>query len=236
MKRSVVLIIALAGVLVASAQQRRSLLDSDPDVVYLEEHLDRKVELRIIKAAPIYSDKEGKRQLGAVNPGQVVELQAMTERAYRVSAKAGNNKMIGWVAPWAFASKDPNFVENLAKLYKRQLEVAKLIEDGRAAIGMTLDEVGKALGSPTKTTLRQTDKGRSGKWEFIDYETIQHYNYVRDPLSGQVYKQLSHVTKEEKGKTVIEFEDEVVTAIEESETREGSARVKIVVPPVVFAW
>jgi len=236
MKLRLVLLLVLAGALVASAQQRRSLLDSDPDVVYLAEHLDRKVELRIIKPAPIYSDKEGKRQLGTVSPGQVVELQAMTERAYRVSARTGSNKAVGWVAPWAFASKDPDFVENLAKLYKRQLEVGKLIEEGRAAIGMTLDEVGKALGSPTKTTLRQTDKGRAGKWEFIDYDTVQHYNYVRDPLTGRVYKQLSHVTKEEKGKTIIEFEDEVVTAIEESETREGSARVKIVLPPVVFAW
>ena len=230
------LILLLAGALVASAQQRRSLLDSDPEVVYLADHLDRVVELRIIKAAPIYSDKEGKRPLGSVTPGQVVELQAMTERAYRVSARTNGNKVVGWVAPWAFASKDPDFVENLAKLYKRQLEVAKLIEERRAAIGMTLEEVGKALGSPTKTTLRQTDKGRSGRWEFIDYEAVNHYNYVRDPLTGRVFKQLSHVTKEEKGKTVVEFENEVVTAIEESETREGAARVRIIVPPVILAW
>jgi ABC-type sulfate transport system substrate-binding protein len=43
------------------------------------------------------------------------------------------------------------------------------------------------------------------------------------------------VTQEEKGKTVIEFEDEVVTAIEESEDRKGG-NVRIVVPPVVFGW
>ena len=110
---------------------------------------------------------------------------------------------------------------------------AKLIADHRAAIGMTLDEVGKALGSPTKTTVRKTEKGQSGKWEFIDYEEIPHYTYVREPSTGRVFRQLSHVTKEERGKTVVEFTDDVVTAIEETENRDGGA-VKIVIPPVVF--
>lgn len=226
----------LAGVLGASAQQKRSLLDADPDVVYLEEHVENPVELRLIKEAPIYSDKEGKRSLGTVTTGQKVVLQAMTERAYRVSAKTKGNKVSGWVAPWAFASKDPEFVANLKKLYVRQLEIGKLIAEHRAAIGMTLEEVGKALGTPNKTKMRQTEKGRSGKWEFIVYEEIPHYNYLRDPVSGNVFRQVAYVTTEEMGKTVVEFENEVVTAIEESESDEGLGKVRIVVPPVVFGW
>lgn len=217
------------------AESRRSLLDSDPEVVYLAEHLDKPIELRVIKPAPIFSDKEGKRELGTVLADQKVVLEAMTGRAYRVTAKTTGNRVKGWVAPWAFASKDPEFVENLKKLYERQLEVAKLIDERKAAIGMTLGEVGKALGTPTKTKVRQTEKGRSGSWEFIDYEEIKHYSYVRDPLSGNVFRQLSHVTREEKGKTRIEFEDDVVTAIEQSEDR-GGGGVRIVVPPVFFVW
>ena len=234
--RVLVSLFMAAAVGAASAQQpKRSLLDSDPDVVYLEEHVDEPIELLVIKEAPIYSDKEGKRQLGTIVKDQRVVLQAMTERAYRVSAQTTGNKVVGWVAPWAFASKDPQFVENLKKLYERQLEVTRLVNEGRAAIGMTLDEVNRALGQPTKTTARQTQTGRSGSWEFIEYEEIPHYNYVRDPYTGQVFRQLSHVTKEEKAKTVVEFENEVVTAIEESESRQGG-RVRIVVPPIVFAW
>lgn len=229
------LLLMLGLAFAAMAESRRSLLDSDPDVVYLEEHLDHPIELRVIKPAPIFSDKEGKRSLGTVSANQKVTLEAMTDRAYRVSAKTGGNKVKGWVAPWAFASKDPNFVENLRKLYERQLEVGKLIAENKAAIGMTVEEVEKALGAPTKTKARQTEKGRSGSWEFIDYEEVSHYNYVRDPRTGRVFRQLSHVTREEKGKTIIEFEDEVVTAIEQSENRGGGA-VKIVVPPVVFVW
>lgn len=233
MFKPLTLLLALSLATVAGA--RTSLLDSDPDVVYLDQHIDKPIELRIIKEAPIFSDKEGKRRLGTVTVDQKVVLEAMTERAYRITARTSGNRVKGWVAPWAFASKDPEFVENLKKLYERQLEVTKLIEEGTAAIGMTLDEVGRALGTPTKTTVRQTKKGRSGSWEFIDYEEISHYTYVRDPLTGQVFRQLSHVTREERGKITIEFEDEVVTAIEQTEDR-GGGGVKVIVPPLWFGW
>ena len=214
MKARLIATILTAGALVVPADARRSLLDSDPDVIYMEEHVDDPVELMIIKDAPIFGDKDGKRRLGTVKADQKVVLQAMTEKAYRVSAMTGGNKVTGWVAPWAFASKDPNFVENLKKLYERQIEVTALIEEGRAAIGMTVDEVSKALGKPSKTTARQTKKGRTGTWEFIAYEEIPQYTYVRDPLTGKVFRQLSHVIREEVGKIKVEFENDVVTAIE----------------------
>jgi hypothetical protein len=218
----------------AHGQLKRSNLDSDPDVVYLEEHLDEPIELRIIKEAPIFSDKEGRRRLGTVVADQRVHLEALTDKAYRVTAQTGGNPIKGWVAPWAFASKDPEFVENFKKLYERQLEVGKLIEANEVAIGMTLDEVGKALGRPSKTTQRRTKEGLSGSWEFIEFEEVSHYDYVRDPHTGRVYRQFSHTTREEKGKTVVEFESGVVTAIEESETLDRPGRVKIVNPPLVF--
>ncbi|WP_353568667.1 hypothetical protein [Haloferula sargassicola] len=238
MKRRLVLILTL---LLASAtlpaQAKRSLLDSDPDVVYLAEHLDQPLKLWIVKSAPIFSDKDGQRRLGTVLPDQQVEIQAITGRAYRVSAQTGGNKTVGWVGSGAFASKkDPDFEKHLAQFYERQLEVAKLIAEKRPAIGMTMDEVSKALGEPTKTTVRQTAEGRSGTWEFIDYEEVKHYTYSRDPYSGNVFRQLSHITREEKGRTNIEFENEIVTAIEKSENNDGTGRVRIVVPPLFFRW
>ncbi|MGB6220581.1 hypothetical protein [Haloferula sp.] len=235
-KEFVVSLLLMSLVAAVHSAPKRSLLDDDPEVIYLEEHVEKPIELLVIKAAQVFSDKEGKRPLGNLVKDQKVLLQAMTDRAYRVSAQTGGNKVTGWVAPWAFASKDPNFVENLKSLYERQMEVAKLVEENRAAIGMTLEEAGRALGSPNKTKVRQTAKGRSGSWEFVDYEEIRHYTYVRDPVTGRTFRQFSHVTQEEKGKTVIEFEDDVVTAIEQTETDEGAGRVKIVIPPVVFAW
>jgi hypothetical protein len=216
--------------------RKGGLLEQDPDVVYMNHHFDKPVELVVIKEAPVYSDKDGRHRLGALKADQKVKLEAMTERAYRVRGEGTRDGIVGWVAPWAFASKDPDFVENLKKLYERQQEVKKLIANNEVAIGMTMDEVGESLGSPTKTTVRKTDKGQSGSWEFIDFEEVRHYTTVRDPYTGRIYRKLSHVTREEKGKIVVEFEDDVVSAIERSENREGVGKVRIIVPPVVFGW
>lgn len=235
MKREI-LAASLVLIVISVADDRRSRLDSDPDVVYLNEHLKKPIELRVIKEAPIFSDKEGQRPLGSITTNQKVVLQAMTDKAYRVSAKTSGNKTVGWVAPWAFASKDPEFVENLQDLYERQLEVERLIANAEVAIGMTMDEVARALGEPTKTKVKQSRDGRSGTWEFITYEDVETYNYVRNPASGQVFRQLAHVEREERGKQVIEFENEVVTTIEETEAASGSGSVKIVVPPLLWRW
>lgn len=110
-----------------------------------------------------------------------------------------------------------------------------LIAAKKVAIGMTLEEVGLAKGKPTKTTVRRTANGQSGTWEYIDYETVKHYITRVDPRSGQLYQQFSYATQEEKGKTVIEFTNDVVSAIEETEDRKGG-KVRVIVPPVIFGW
>jgi hypothetical protein len=239
MKSALVSALLLSLLLPVSAQtkraERKSLIDRDPDVVHLAEHVKEPVELQVVKDAPVFSDKNGKSKIGIIKADQTVVLEAMTERAYKVRGQGAKNGISGWVGPGAFSSKDPNFVENLKKLHSRQLEVAALIEEKQIAVGMTPDEVSQARGNPTKTSVKQTEKGQTGRWEYIDFEQVQHYSYRRDPVSGQVFRQLSHVTQEEKGKTVVEFENGVVSSLEESEQRRG-APVKIIVPPVVFVW
>jgi hypothetical protein len=239
MKAVLVSTLLLAFLLPAGAQskrpERRTLIDRDPDVVHLAEHVKAPIELRVIKEAPVFSDKNGKTKLGVLVADQTVTLEAMTAKAYRVRGKGEKHGIAGWVGPGAFASKDPDFVANLKKLHARQLEVQKLIEEKQLAIGMTPEEVEKSRGAPMKTQVKKTGRGQTGRWEYVEYEQVSHFHYVRDPISGQVFRQLSHVTQEEKNKTVVEFENGVVTALEESEQRTGTP-VKIVVPPVVFVW
>lgn len=216
--------------------ERRSLLDSEPGVVYLDQALKREVQLKVEKEAPVFSDKEGRHRLGVLRAGQTVKLEAMTDRIYRVRGQGLRDGIAGWVAPWAFSSKEPDFVARLKELYQRQIEVDKLIAARQVAVGMTLDEVSKALGKPVKTSVRKTDKGQSGRWDFIDYEEVKHYVTRIDPVSGSAYRQFSHMTQEEKSRTSVEFEDDVVTAVEQSEDRRRGSNVRIIVPPLVFGW
>lgn len=240
MKPWLVLISSLLLILPASAQikraDRKSLLDSEPDVVYLEKTIKKPIELVVLKEAPVYSDKEGQHRLGYLKADQKVRLEAITDKVYKVRGQGTKDGIAGWVGPWAFASKDPQFVENLKKLYARQIQVQKLVAEHQVAVGMTIDEVTLSRGNPTKTSSRKTGEGQSGRWEYIDYEEVKNYATVRDPRTGAIYRQLVSVTQVEKGKTAVEFENGVVTAVEESEDRRRGGDVRIIVPPVIFGW
>ena len=215
--------------------ERKSLLDSDPDVVYLEQTLKKPIDLKVLKEAPVFSDKEGQHRLGTLKAEQIVRLEAITDKIYRVRGQGTRDGISGWVAPWAFSSPDPDFVANFKLLYERQIQVQKLIAAKEAAVGMTLDEIALAKGKPTKTSVRKTGTGQSGRWEFIDYEEIKHYTTTIDPQTGAAYRRLAFVTQEEKSKTAVEFENDIVTAVEESEDHKGG-NVHIIVPPLLFRW
>ncbi len=219
----------------AQRPERKSLLESDPDVVYLSQTLPKPISLKVIKEAPVYSDKAGSNRLGFLKVNQIVRLEAITEKTYRVRGEGTHDGIAGWVAPWAFSSTDPDFVANLKLLYTRQIQVQKLITESRIAVGMTLDEVELSRGKPTKTSLRRTATGQSGKWEYIDYENIKNYATEIDRSTGIAYRRLISVTQVEKGKTAVEFKDDAVTAIEESEDNHGG-NVRIIVPPLIFRW
>jgi hypothetical protein len=241
MNRGLFAILFSLAVVQAGAQIRRderpSLLNSDPEVIYLEEVLSKPLELEVVKDAPVFYDRKGVQKLGMLPANQKVEVLAITDKVYRVRGKKDQKEdIVGWVGPWAFSSpKDPNFQESLKKFYVRHREVRELIAARQVAVGMTLDEVAMALGKPTKTSMRRTSTGEAGSWEFIEYEEVKHYITRIDPATGGVFRQLSHITREEKGKTVVEFENGLASAISESENN-GPGNVKIIVPPIIFGW
>jgi len=235
MKPAIALLAACLVLPLAAETKRKSLLDSDPDVVYLATALKNPIDLKVVKEAPVFSDKEGKIRLGTLKAEQTVRLEAITDKIYRVRGQGTRDGIAGWVAPWAFSSKDPEFVAHLKKLYERQIQVQALIKEKQVAVGMTLDEVSESRGKPTKTSLRKTDKGQSGRWEYIDYDEVKNYVTRVDPATGQAYRQLVSVTQVEKSRTAVEFENDVVTAVEESEDHQGG-NVRIIIPPVVFGW
>jgi len=214
---------------------RRSLLNDDPDVIYLVTIVEKPIKLKVIKEAPVYSDKDGNHRLGFLKADQIVELEGMTEKAYRVRGQGTKYGIAGWVPPWAFSHPEENFVDKLKQLYARQIAVNEVIAAKGVAIGMTMDEVSESRGKPTKTSIRRTAKGQSGSWEYIDYDEVKHYITRIDSTSGQAFRQLSHVTREETGKSLIEFEDGLVTALEESENN-GPGNLRIIVPPMVVGW
>ena len=238
MKMPVPFLAVAAVALMGSAvmgEERKSLLNSDPEVVYLEEVVENPIRLRVIKQAPVYSDKEGNVRVGYLKADQTVTLEGMTGKVYKVRGEGTRHGIAGWVAPWAFSHPQEDFVAKLRQLYDRQIAVTEIIAKEGIAIGMTPAEVGKSRGEPTKTAMRRTADGEQGTWEYIDYEDVKNYVTRIDPVTGQVYRELASITREEKGKTLVEFKGGLVVALEESENR-GAGNVRIIVPPLVYRW
>ncbi len=231
------LTLSLIDPLHAAPANTKSGLDNDPEVFYLEHYTSIPIKFLLISDTSIYASKTGNksRKLGTLSSGSSVQLLAMNETAYRISGKGKYGMLKGWVSPKSLASQDPEFVENLKKLYIRQIKVNTLIKNHQVAIGMSLQEVLQSLGIPTKKKETLTKDGRSGTYEFTQFDEQKHYRYVTDPRTGNLYKQLSHITTEEKSNTIVEFENNLVTAITEKEDN-GPGKINIVVPPIILSY
>ncbi|MGB0293071.1 MAG: hypothetical protein ACPGIA_10890 [Luteolibacter sp.] len=214
--------------------KRKSLLNSDAQVVYLEEVFEKELKLKVVKAAPVFANKEGGARLGTLIVGQEAEIVAITDKAYRVRGKGRKGGLAGWVGTWAFEMPNEKFEENMKAFYVRQMKVNKLIDEGAVVLGMTMREVGLVLGEPTKTSIRQTADGQVGRWEFIEYTEVKNYATQVDPYTGQVFRRLVSVERKEKEKTVVEFKDGHAIALEESTNKAGN--VKIILPQVICHW
>ena len=93
MKAALVPALLLSLFLPASAQvkrvERKSLIDRDPDVVHLAEHVQKPIELRVLKEAPVFSDKNGKNRLGTLKADQTVVLEGHGEAVGGRPGEAG---------------------------------------------------------------------------------------------------------------------------------------------------
>ena len=103
-------------------------------------------------------------------------------------------------------------------------------------MGMTTKEVELSRGKPAKTTKIRVENVELDSWEYSEYKEFKHYINRVDPVSGQTYRILSHITTEEIGRTSVHFKDGTVSGVIETEDKRGGGNVKIIIPPIVFGW
>jgi len=206
---------------------------------YLQDYLPKgtKIELLVLRPTHVFGTVNAERHLGTLLPDKKVELEAISEFAYRVRGEAEHGIVVGWVTPKNLAGLDPSFADNLQKMIERQEIVDELIANRQIAIGMTQDEVNQVLGSPNKREGRVTAEGRVDRWEYIQYEEIPQYQTFRDPYTGGIYRRYTHTERIEKGKIAVDFTNGVVSAMEEMEERPRRRTSATIVPvPVELKW
>ena len=220
----------LAALALTPALVHAGALIREPGAVYLEDFIKQPVKLAVLADTSIYYSIDLGRYLGTVRKGQVVELQAVGEKAYRVRARAQQGQVVGWMAADALSPLKPEFVANLRKNAARIAEVDALIEKNEVAVNMTPDEVAKALGKASKKNARLDANGREEVWEFIRYVRVPQ-EITRYDQSGRPVRTVTYV-KVPSGKLAVTFANDLVSALEQSEgTLDRDARVQIVAAP-----
>ena len=198
--------------------------------IYLEDLLMKPARLATVADTPIYYHSDLGRYLGTLKKGQIVELQAVSDTAYRVRGMAQQGQVAGWVDPKYLNPLKKDFLENLKQNAARLEQVKALIAKNEVAINMTPEEVQQALGKPTKKTSRLDAGGREDVWEFIRYERVPQETVGRD-TNGNLISSITYI-KVPAGTLSITFANNLVTRLEQTEgSLEKGAQTKIVPAP-----
>ncbi len=203
--------------------------------IYLEDVLPKPVKLATLADTQIYYKIDLGRYLGTLKKGQIVELQAVADGAYRVRGLAQQGQVAGWVEPKFLNPLKRDFLENLKQNAARRNEVLALIAKNEVAVNMTPEEVMQSLGKPAKKTSRLDASGREEVWEFVKYDRVPKETLGQDS-SGNLVKNVVYV-KVPVGKLAISFANNLVTSLEQTEgTLDRAAQVRIIPAPFVVGF
>ncbi|MEX2578125.1 MAG: hypothetical protein WD342_03625 [Verrucomicrobiales bacterium] len=222
-------------VTVEREDRTRSQLAKEKGAIYLEEMVEPEVVVRVTDPVAAYSTLNADRHLGTLVPNQNAVLLAVSEKAYRVRARAKQGQIAGWVSKSAVTGLPEDFEANLREYYERYQVVQELIDNHQVALGMSVDEVVASIGPPDKRSSQLTKDGRTDSLEYVSYErvpqTVMTYDAFGRPVPTTRYVEM------ESGRVQIDFVDDTVTSISESEGIDFSGPGgHLVVPPPVFLF
>jgi len=224
------------GIVTIKREDRKtSELVREEGAIYLEGMVVEEVLVRVASAAPVYVNLKGERWLGNLLPSQNAILLAVSDKAYRVRARAQQGQVAGWVSKAAVTGLPEGFEENLRQYHERYIIVSELIKNKQVALGMTVAEVTASIGPPDRRQSTMNGGGRADLLEFISYQRVPQTVMTVDAFGQAV--PLTRYLEVESGRITVEFANDVVTSISESEGLDFSnARLDVTVPPVVFLF
>ena len=228
-RRPLVLLLLLLTALPLPAQ-RPSSLSRERGAVYVEDFTDEPVRLTLPAPATAFADPSARRRLGQLLGGQKVDLIAFTEKACRVRGRAAHDTIVGWVGLKYLQSDDPQLFERLQQAAARQADVEKYIARKEVAIGMTPDEVVRALGRPDEETTNVRQEASSGSFSYVTWDRIPQRTLARDRY-GRLVQTITYI-KVETGRLTVEFENGTVASLQSTKGRPNWNNSRIVVPPI----
>lgn len=203
-----------AYITIKHEDRNKSNLLPERGAVYLDGLVAEEVNVRITKAGPAYANLTARTWLGNVLANQNGVLLAVSDKAYRVRAKAQQGQIAGWVSKSIVEGIPEGFEEKLVKFHERYEMVKQLIDDKQVALGMTTDEVVQSIGPPDAKSSQLDATGRKDVFEFISYKRTPQEYVTYGPFGIPTIA--TRYVEVEDGRVTIEFTDNLVTAINET--------------------
>ncbi len=200
--------------------------------IYFSDFDAEPLELKVLQPGPAYFDLDGTRYVGTLRVPQTVEVQAISDRAYRIRGNAQQGQILGWIGPGYLEAIPEKTLTALRESDERRKVVAALIAEGEVAIGMTPTEVSLSIGEPEKTTTKTTTDGVEQVWEFVKYASIPQQTNVVGP-NGVLNIATTYI-QTPVGRLTINFKDNVVESLDQSEgTILTGNQTTVVAPPIL---
>lgn len=236
MRRLSSLVLVAASLLPLVPDLGASPIIREPGAIYLSDFDEKPLKLRVLNPAPVYFDFAGTRYVGTLRVPQIVTVQAVSDRAYRVQGKAQQGPVLGWVDPKNLQPIPADTLAALKQAEERRVVVEDLLARNQVAIGLTSDEVEASIGRPQKRTTKSTkDQATEEIWEYVKYATIPQNTTFAGPR-GAVGTATTYV-KTPIGRLTITFKDGVVESLDQSEgTVLTGNETTVVAPPIIVYW
>lgn len=167
---------------------------------------DAVLTLSLQASVPLYDTQAAQRVLAALPAKQDLTVLAMDKFGLRVRGEAKNGPLTGWISQKAVLSEEQRTA--LAALHARQMKVDELIERKQAAIGMTMEELTRALGPATSHEVVAADSGRKETASWVKTQKVD----LNDQLDLGTDTALLKVDVE-VGRITAEFENGVACSI-----------------------
>lgn len=212
-----------------------SNLPREEGAIYLEDLALKPLKLATVADANVATKPADGRYLGTIRRGSAVELLAVSDGLARVRGQAQQGGVSGWVDLRALTPLKAEFLDSLRQNAKRKGEVDALIAKGEVALNMTPEEVGAALGKAQKKTSKLDAGGRKETWEFVRYARVPQETTGIDRF-GRLVTTTVYV-KVPAGKLTVNFENNLVTTLEQSEgNTDVQAAPRIIAAPVAVVY
>lgn len=181
---------------------------------------------------PLYSSNRADRVVDRVTAGQRAVVLAMDLHGFKIEIRTARGVLRGWVSRKRISQDDPKKNAALEAWYQREMTVAALVDSKRAALNLTVEEMERIFGPPTRRSLAVEEQGGGTKerLEWITTEELKLDKSIKGALvvlSGD-----TSVALVETARLAVETLNGMVRSIDGSIAEGAAASTHPVLPPV----